>query len=245
MNLFARIKKALKEVDWKEEIKNILIEYFILSNIIVIIFLFKDDMDSKIFALAMFMIYIRHHHIGEKVVVEKTSKGTYSKTISKKKYLYLLNLIDPPTILIASFFLANKTDFYLSMLIFVLWFIITDIFRTRKSIHGIYISRWFYTSKININNSKWRLNISDVDHWPSVPHMHATDSRPLKLNIYNGEIRDIKTKKLVETADIKDLGKLWSCEKFKANVVRAREIYIKNNPKYKLDEMPNFKLRNN
>ena len=128
---------------------------------------------------------------------------------------------------------------YLSLLIFIVWFIFTDILRVRRTIYGTYISRWFYTSKININNFKWQIHIADKDPFPSVPHMHATDV-PLKLNIYTGEIYDAKTKLYITTASRKDLKKLWADEKFVTTVKNARKIYLQNNPKYKLEKIPMF-----
>ena len=119
------------------------------------------------------------------------------------------------------------------LILFVIWFIITDIFRQRYSIYGTYISRWFYTSKIEINNNKWVIHKNDVDPFPSVPHMHSKDL-PLKLNIYNGEIFDVNTKKIVDIVREKDLKKLWSDTKFVRLVEEARKNLKDQNPNYKL-----------
>ena len=235
MNLFNKIKEAFKKVDWKEEIKNIFIEYFILSSIIATIFYFRNDMDNNIsFILAMFMIHIRHHHKGEIVILEEFKYCTYTKVIAGRKIFHFLDL---PTLAIMLLFLSERTNFYVSLFIFILWFIITDIYRTRKSIYGHYISRWLYTSRININNNKWRMHQADEDPFPSVPHMHAID-KPLKLNVYNGYIYDSKTNKYICRASRKDLSKLWSDSKFKTEVENARIIYKKNNPSYMLEEIP-------
>jgi hypothetical protein len=184
----------------------------------------------------MLIIYTRHHHYGEKVVLEETKRGVFTKTISGKR---LLPFITAPTILIATLFLSEKFNFYISTLIFVLWFIATDIFRARKTIYGTYISRWFYTSQISINNNKWRLNISDDDFWPSVPHMHATGAA-LKLDIYTGVIYSAITKQPMQTAKEKDLRKLFLDNKLKKEIVRARIIYKEKNPNFDLVPMPAY-----
>lgn len=224
-----------------EKIKDILFEYLTLSIIASMIFLVKcfvaPQLNNYIFIFAIFIIYSRHHHLGEKVTIENVSKNIIAtKAISGRK---LLNWLDIPTYLIVVLFLSEKTGFYLSSLIFITWFIFTDILRVRRTIYDTYISRWFYTSKININNSKWEMHIADKDPFPSVPHMHATNV-PLKLNIYTGEIYDAKTRLYITKASKKDLKKLWTDEKFIISVKNARNIYLQNNPKYKLERMPVF-----
>ena len=224
-----------------EKFKNIFFEYLTLLIILAMILIVKifiaSQLNNYIFIFAIFIIYLRHHHLGEKVTIENESKSIIAtKAISGRKFF---NWLDIPTYFVVVLFLSEKTDFYLSLLIFITWFIFTDILRVRRTIYGTYISRWFYTSKININNSKWQIHIADKDPFPSVPHMHATNV-PLKLNIYTGEIYDAKTKVCITTASRKDLKKLWADEKFVTTVKNARKIYLQNNPKYKLEKIPMF-----
>lgn len=224
-----------------EKLKNIFFEYLTLTIIVAMILIVKvfiaPQLNNYIFIFAIFIIYLRHHHLGEKVTIENVSKNIIAtKAISGRKFF---NWLDIPTCFVVVLFFSEKTEFYLSLLIFIVWFIFTDILRVRRTIYGTYISRWFYTSKININNSKWQLHIADKDPFPSVPHMHAINV-PLKLNIYTGEIYDAKTHLYITTASKKDLKKLWSDEKFIATVKNARNIYLQDNPKYKLEKMPIF-----
>ena len=64
--------------------------------------------------------------------------------------------------------------------------------------------------------------------------MHSKDL-PLKLNIYNGEIFDVNTKKIVDIVREKDLKKLWSDTKFVRLVEEARKNFKDQNPNYKLE----------
>lgn len=204
-------------------------------------FLFKiflaPDMSTFFFTFAIFIIYLRHHHNGQQITIEEVSKNIIAtRAITGKKPFYWLDI---PTYFLAVLFLSEKVNFYLSALIFVVWFVFTDIFRVRKTIYGTYISRWFYTSKICIKNLKWEMHKTDKDPFPSVPHMHAT-SVPLKLNIYTGEIYDSTNHKLVSIAKKKELKKLWLDEKFKSAVQDARETYRADNPNYVFSAIPTF-----
>ena len=220
--------------------KHVLFEYSTLIEIMIMLFLFKQfiyiDLNSKIFAIAIFIIYLRHHHLGSEVTIENVSKNTTVTKSTKRHMFYWLDILTYP---VACLFILEITNFYWSALIFIIWFIITDILRVRYTIYGNYISRWFYTSKININNKKWELHIADKDPFPSVPHMHAINY-PLKLNIYNGEIFDSRNKQLISIASKKDLKKLWSDTKFVDAVQNARKIYKSEHSKYKLPVIPDF-----
>ncbi len=224
-----------------DKFKHILFEYSLLIEMFAILFIVKffvfTSLDSRIFAFAIFMIYLRHHHLGSEVEERKVSKSIIATRSAKRKLSYWLDI---PTYTLAMLFFGNITNFYWSSLIFFIWFIVTDILRVRYTIYGNYISRWFYKSKININNKKWELHIADKDPFPSVPHMHAINA-PLKLNIYTGEIYDIRNKSLIDTASRKDLKKLWSDQKFIDAVKNARQVYKNANPKYKLPSTPSFK----
>ena len=222
-----------------EKFKHILFEYstllIIIAMFLIVKLFFYTEMNSQTFAIAIFIIYLRHHHLGSEVEVEEAPHGYFTKS-TNRKFLYWLDI---PTYVIAFLFILDITSFFLSLLIFILWFILTDFLRVRYTIYGTYISRWFYTSKININNSKWELHNADKDPFPSIPHMHSKNY-PLKLNIYTGEIYDTRTKKFITTANKKELKKLWEDEKFKQAVIEARRVYLGEHPKVKLPKIPTF-----
>lgn len=222
-----------------DKFKHILFEYTTLVEILIMFFIFKlvySGFDSRIYAIAIFIIYLRHHHLGSAVEEEKVSeKSTNTKSVKRVSSYWL----DIPTFTLGTLFLGNVMNFYWSTLIFIIWFIVTDILRVRYTIYGNYISRWFYKSKININNKKWELHIADKDPFPSIPHMHALNA-PLKLNIYTGEIYDTRTKKIITTAKKKELKELWEDEKFKQAVIEARRVYLGEHPKVKLPRIPTF-----
>ena len=216
--------------------KNIIFEYTILTiGIIILLFskyFFQNEVNKYFFVIMTFIIYLRHYHKGQKIIVERENRHWFStRIIEGKKSFYLL---DGFTLLFVTIYIIDKLSFIQYLILFVIWFIVTDIFRQRYSIYGTYISRWFYTSKIEINNGKWIIHKNDVDPFPSVPHMHSKDL-PLKLNIYSGEIYDVNTKKIVDVVRQKDLKKLWSDKKFIKIVEETRKCYKENNPKYKLE----------
>lgn len=218
------------------KIKNIIFEYTLLISGIMILlcskYLFQKEVNNYVFVILTFIIYLRHYHKGQKIIVEHENKHFSStRIIEGKKFFYPL---DGLTYLFVVIYIIDKLSFMQYLILFVIWFIITDIFRQRYSIYGTYISRWFYTSKIEINNNKWFIHKNDVDPFPSVPHMHSKDL-PLKLNIYNGEIFDVNTKKIVYIVREKDLKKLWSDTKFVRLVEEARKNFKDQNPNYKLD----------
>ena len=235
MVLVNKIKNIVKGFDWKEATINIFFEYSTLFGVILIIYFFsRFEHNNALLVLVLFIIYTRHHHKSEKVTFEEAKFGSYTYAISGKKMFHLLHI---PTFAVLLLLLSERVDFYLSLLVFIIWFIATDIYRTRTSIYGHYISRWFGTSKISINNSKWRLYQADEDPFPSVPHMHAI-SKPLKLDVYNGAMYDSRTNKYVCCASKKDLMKLWSEKRLEFE--NAREIYRNNNPSFVLMDVPSF-----
>jgi len=197
--------------------------------------LIDTDYIGRYFTFIMFIVYLRHHHIGEKVVIERVSKNIVSsKAVEGRKLIHLLHI---PSF-IAMLYLLDVSNYFIAASIFVVWFIFTDIFRVRRCIYGRYISRWFGTSRININGSKWQFYKADPDPFPSVPHMHSLNNKSLKLNIYTGEIYNGRT--IVETAHKKDLKKLWKEKNFKQTVEEARKIYLENNPNHSLPSLPEF-----
>ena len=218
------------------KIRNIIFEYTILISVIIILlcskYLFQQEVNNYVFVILTFIIYLRHYHKRQKIIVEHENKHFSStRIIEGEKSFYPL---DGFTYLFFVIYIIDKLSFMQCLILFVIWFIITDIFRQRYSIYGTYISRWFYTSKIEINNNKWVIHKNDVDPFPSVPHMHSKDL-PLKLNIYNGEIFDVNTKKIVDIVREKDLKKLWSDTKFVRLVEEARKNFKDQNPNYKLE----------
>ena len=223
-----------------KKFNNFLFEYSIL--IIFITFSIIDNYilnnltDGFSFVLITLVIYYRHYHIGEELDVVYKKHYTIVKRLNKAKHFYLLDI---PTFLMIFLFLNNREKFIINLVLFIIWFVISDIFRQRYSLYGTYISRWFYTSKIEINNTKWVIHKNDNDPFPSVPHMHSIEY-PLKLNIYTGEIININSKKIVCIANKKELKKLWKDKKFIEIVKHARKNYILNNPKSLLPDYRHF-----
>ena len=95
-------------------------------------------------------------------------------------------------------------------------------------------------------DGKWYLHECDKDHLlPSCPHLHCVEN-PLKMDIYEGRIYDVK-KKEFSMRRIKELElkKLWASSIFVALVYRERERYQclhKRDPvRYpKLPEIPEY-----
>ncbi len=223
-------------------IKNIIFEYFTFISVIApLLFLNGNGLNGTL-VMIMFALQFKHIPINwevDRVYINKSKCYTEKIRRKKKSIPSIISFMDILTVFAAVYIFYGDFDKYTSILITFLWFMVTDIFRTRKTIYGTYISRWLYTSKIDINNSKWELHKADKDPFPSIPHMHSKD-KPLKLNVYNGEIYNSKTNKLVDVASKKDLKKLWSDEKFRSSVKEAREIYLKDNPKTIIPDIPNF-----
>lgn len=224
-----------------EKIKYIIFEYFVLMIVLILPFLhaffINSELNNYIFVIYIMIIYARHHHLGQQVIIEMVSENLYCTRGEPKKRIF--PLMDCLTLGTMILIISDYINFWIAGIIFVIWFIFTDIFRARKTIYGTYVSRWFYTSKININNNMWIMHKADSDPFPSVPHMHAKNM-PLKLDIYTGIIYDSRNNQKIQAANKKDLKKLWSDKKFVVAVEVARKIYLRNHPTYKLESLPNF-----
>lgn len=217
----------------KEELSYILFEYSLLFFVLCLV---GKEANEVFYIITILIISTRHYKMKENVyIVESNNKDIiYTRSDSRKSFSFF----DKFTIIIMMIIYSDyypNTDIYF----FFVWFVLTDIFRQRKTMNGNYISRWFYVSNIQINNSKWELHKADDDFWPSVPHMHSIEF-PLKLNIYTGEIYNTHTRKRVEKVKRKNLKKLWKDREFRNIVDEARSVYIKKNPNYKLEELPLF-----
>ena len=80
---------------------------------------------------------------------------------------------------------------------------------------------FFYRPSIKIFNYKFEIHKTDVDSWPSFPHMHSIEDN-LVLNIYTGEVYRKITKDCIGEASDKDMKKLWNDSKFLNIVIEAR-----------------------
>lgn len=97
---------------------------------------------------------------------------------------------------------------------------------------------FLYRPQIKIFNYKFEIHKTDLDPWPSFPHMHSIEDG-LVLNIYTGEVYRKITKDNIGEARDKDMKKLWNDETFLNIVINARKnkpINIK-----KLEDIP-YKL---
>ena len=174
------------------------------------------------------MVYFRHYCRGDVIEVEYIKIGYLTYVEGNRKFSSILDLI---FMIITLLLFLDKLNNTVSLIIFVIWFIVTDIVRQRYSKYETYISRWLYVSKIEINNNKWELHKGDKDPYPSVPHMHSK-ILPLKMDIYTGEIFNSNTGKLISIVKKKELKKLWSDKKFVEVVMEARTVFLNNNPKF-------------
>lgn len=66
-----------------KRIKFVLFEYYILSCILLMIFIqkycFNRDIGNYIFIISVFIIYSRYYHLDYKIVIESNSKTFMSK----------------------------------------------------------------------------------------------------------------------------------------------------------------------
>ena len=95
---------------------------------------------------------------------------------------------------------------------------------------------FFYDPQYEIRNLKWRIHNDDVDTFPSIPHLHSKE-KALKLDVYTGRIYDIKTKKHLYSASMKDMKKLWTDKKMVSIIMGYRERYAS---KLTLPDIPSY-----
>ena len=99
-----------------------------------------------------------------------------------------------------------------------------------------------YKTPFKIKKQVWYDELADADPFtPSCPHLHSSDGN-YKLNVYNGEIYNIRTKKIVRDKYVpkKELKKLWQDLKFQLFAQKMREIYYEKFPNSKLPDIPHF-----
>ena len=82
---------------------------------------------------------------------------------------------------------------------------------------------FLYRPEIKIFNYKFEIHKTDVDIWPSFPHMHSIEDN-LTLNIYTGEVYRKITRDNIGEANEKDMKRLWNDSKFLNTVIEARKI---------------------
>ena len=81
---------------------------------------------------------------------------------------------------------------------------------------------FLYRPSIKISNYNFEIHKTDVDPWPSFPHMHAVEEK-LVLNIYTGEVYRKITRDCIGEARDKDMIKLWNDTKFLNIVIEERK----------------------
>lgn len=81
---------------------------------------------------------------------------------------------------------------------------------------------FLYRPPINIFKHKFEIHKTDVDIWPSYPHMHSLEDG-LVLDIYTGEVYRKITKACISEASEQDMIKLWNDSKFLNVVLEMRK----------------------
>ena len=60
-------------------------------------------------------------------------------------------------------------------------------------------------------NGKWRVHMNDADDWPSNFHAHNVGDGNEKLDLYTGEVYDVKTKDVVRHLKKKVMRYIFHC----------------------------------
>ncbi len=81
---------------------------------------------------------------------------------------------------------------------------------------------FLYRPLIEIFKYKFEIHKTDVDIWPSFPHMHSIENG-LVLDIYTGKVYRKITKDCIGDAKEKDMKKLWNDTKFLSIVLEMRK----------------------
>ena len=92
---------------------------------------------------------------------------------------------------------------------------------------------WCLRPKVKIKKIYWEFHKGDADFNPSMPHGHSLDGK-YKLELWSGNIYDVKTKELCWIANPKEMQQLYSYEEFLEFVVDCRSEYIKSHPNFNL-----------
>lgn len=101
-----------------------------------------------------------------------------------------------------------------------------------------------YKSPFKLMKLFWCGEISDPDFFnPSCPHLHSLDGK-YKLNVYNGELYDIRLKRVAGNKHVskEELDKLWKEPKFLAFANSMRNRYFEQYPCSKLPDIPLSKI---
>lgn len=99
-----------------------------------------------------------------------------------------------------------------------------------------------YKTPFKMKKQVWFDEYADADPFtPSCPHLHSSDGK-YKLNVYNGEMYDIRTKKIARDKYISEdeLKILWSDPRFLLFAKKMREMYYEKFPNSKLPDIPHF-----
>ena len=97
------------------------------------------------------------------------------------------------------------------------------------------VQPFLYRPEIKIYDHRFEIHKTDVDVWPSYPHMHSIEDN-LVLDIYSGKVYRKITREHIGYAMEKDMKVLWNDKKFLDLVIEVR----KNKPLNvcRLDEIP-------
>lgn len=103
-------------------------------------------------------------------------------------------------------------------------------------------SRSVYKTPFKLKKEYWYDEYSDSDLFtPSCPHLHSVSGQ-YKLNVYTGEMYDIRLRKVVKDKRVpnKELKMLWENPEFLLFATQMRKIYMEKYPKSKLPDIPKF-----
>lgn len=81
---------------------------------------------------------------------------------------------------------------------------------------------FLYRPECKIFNHKFEIHKTDIDIWPSYPHMHSIEDN-LVLNIYTGKVYRKITRAYISEAREKDMKKLWNDKGFLEIVLDVRK----------------------
>ena len=99
-----------------------------------------------------------------------------------------------------------------------------------------------YKTPFKLKKQIWYDELADADMFtPSCPHLHSIDNK-YKLNVYTGEIYDIRLKKIIKNKKVNmdEIKKLWNESKFQEFAMKMRQLYFEKYPKSELPEIPVF-----
>lgn len=107
-------------------------------------------------------------------------------------------------------------------------------------------SHGLYKTPFPLKKMIWYDELADSDPFtPSCPHLHSWEEK-YKLNVYTGEIYDIRSKKNISNKYVNEdeLSKLWADTRFQQFACKMRDIYKEKFPNSVLPSIPTYNCKN-